>query len=436
MKKLLFAGIAVSMLAACSQDEVVPVNNDSNAIKFGVVTENGTRAEDIYCTNNPFANFQVFAKYGDAKYIDGDLIVKNGSNWDNNSGLRYWPNSGSLTFYAHRNGDKVFTWGEATDVPTFKEFKVEEKVNEQLDLMYAVKTESKTAEGKVTLNFRHALSQIVFNAKNTNENLYVEIDGVSVVNVNSKGTYTFPTGDTDNTLTHPDASGTEKNGSRGTWFKLDEDGNVTTESTLSELAQYNVTFNTVKLIGSGKEADDTDPVHLTSYDNDEGEGETPANFANAMILLPQTTTGFDLSKNIKNDNGSYFLVKCKIWNVADGEYDKENGIGDNYVLWGEDGEDGFKNIMIPVSLAWEEGKKYTYTFIFGQGNGGYDPDPEDPDTPDPVLVPITFNVTIDEFINVTPSIDVPMDKPTTPTEGENTGNGGENTENNEGGENA
>lgn len=60
-----------------------------------------------------------------------------------------------------------------------------------------------------------------------------------------------------------------------------------------------------------------------------------------------------------------------------------------------------------MGFQWEEGKKYTYTFVFGKGHGGYDPDPEDPDpnpddpyVPDPVLVPITFEVSVDEFIPV------------------------------------
>ena len=49
----------------------------------------------------------------------------------------------------------------------------------------------------VSLNFRHALSQIVFQAKNTNPNLYVEISGVKLVNVDDKGNYTLPEKDTD-----------------------------------------------------------------------------------------------------------------------------------------------------------------------------------------------------------------------------------------------
>ena len=81
-------------------------------------------------------------------------------------------------------------------------------------------------------------------------------------------------------------------------------------------------------------------------------------------------------------------------------------------LWPEEGE--FGDVAISLSNPtndpnkedgdtshdrWMQGKKYIYTLIFGEG-GGYKPDPDDPDEPDkptPVLVPITFTVTVDEF---------------------------------------
>ena len=78
-----------------------------------------------------------------------------------------------------------------------------------------------------------------------------------------------------------------------------------------------------------------------------------------------------------------------------------------------DDEDGYAYVAIPTSdIKWEQGKKYVYTFIFGEG-GGYIPpvDPEEPDTdPEdpgkPVLVPITFQVTVDDFIDGFQDIDM------------------------------
>ena len=63
-------------------------------------------------------------------------------------------------------------------------------------------------------------------------------------------------------------------------------------------------------------------------------------------------------------------------------------------------------IAIPFAAVWTQGKKYTYTFVFGKGNGGYDPT-----TGDDVLVPIDFEITVDDFVKVINSdTDVPMNE--------------------------
>ena len=48
-------------------------------------------------------------------------------------------------------------------------------------------------------------------------------------------------------------------------------------------------------------------------------------------------------------------------------------------------------IYVPVDGTWAEGYKYTYTFVFGAG-AGYEEDLETP-----VIVPISFNCTVDEM---------------------------------------
>jgi len=131
---------------------------------------------------------------------------------------------------------------------------------------------------------------------------------------------------------------------------------------------------------------------------------------NALLLLPQTSTVWNPETvptpgvDGNASNGSYFLVNCAIYNVAGDEFDAE----DDTPLWGT--TDAHKQAAIPVAINWEQGKKYIYTFIFGEG-GGYDPNPDpdpDPDDPDPVLIPITFEVTVDDFVEV-PAQDIDMD---------------------------
>ena len=393
MKKII-SGIAVLMLlVSCSKEEVIDVNHDGDEITFDVVTNSATRAADVYCNNNMPKEFYVSAISDGMSYINKDHIAYENDSWVNKSGVRYWPET-AVDFYAYYNDNGSYQWSvaEGKAVAKFVNFVVDDDVADQQDLIYAVKTnQSKPGEDAantpVALNFRHALSQIVFQAKNTNANLYVEISGVDVVNVGNTNTFTFPSVDTDkNIVDHEGATADYPAGADGwgTWAEL-TGGNIS----------YAVEFKPVAVKGG-----DNTAVALTTTDDSEKPGEYNAN---TMLLLPQTTTAWDAEKQLGTDGGSYFLVNCIIKNVKDG-----SGVaGDEDVyLWGD--ANAPKKLAIPVAFNWEQGKKYIYTLVFGEGNGGYEPDPDDP-TPDPVLVPITFTVTVDDFVTP-PATEVESDK--------------------------
>ena len=410
MKKFLFGTAGLLLIAAsCSKNEVVEVNQDGNEVQFSVVANNATKAADIYCNNNKPSEFTVYAESSDGKtYIDGDKIVSSdgGNTWVNQSGTRFWPNELTVDFYAVVNGDIKWdvTAAEGTAPASIKDFTVPTTVADQKDLLYSVKkglekgaTEADT--NPVELNFRHALSQIVFQAKNTNPNLYVEISEVSIVGVSSKGNFTFPITDTD----------AKKYGAHngGVTTISDYASGWGTWSSLSESAMYSVGFTKVEVPGDSSVKDLT-----TANDKPDGEDVTKEFSSKAMLLLPQTVAAWNPAENPKvlenenyaKDKGAYFLVKCAIYNVAGNEFAE----GDT-ALWGSTSE--HKNVAIPVNPTWEQGKKYIYTFVFGDG-GGYDPENPDPDPdgpdPDPVLIPITFEVTVDDFVEV-PAQDIDMD---------------------------
>lgn len=376
-------------LASCSNDELTSVNRDGDEIAFSVVTNSATRAADVYCNNNKPSGFNVWATFNDQTYINGDNVQYQGGKWVNTSGTRYWPD-GEVSFFAHVNAGDAFNWNGGQ--PKIENFTVGTDVATQQDLLYAVKTASKGTDGKAELNFRHALSQIVFQAKNTNPNLYVEISGVSVCKVKNQGTFTYPTDDTSDKVG-------EHNGGASIDYSTQKWGSWSTNGT----QQYDVTFNPVALNGNKTAT----AVSLTSAN------QTGKEFSsNAMLLLPQTTTAWDVNGDDAtgkpaDQDGSYFLVKCRIYNVSGETVDKQKDV----LLWGNADGTG-KDVAIPVQINWEQGKKYIYTFVFNNdGNGGYDPDPDDPDPdPTPVLVPITFEVTVDDFVPVTEE-EVKMDKP-------------------------
>lgn len=376
MKKFYFlaAGLML-MLGSCSQDDIVDVNRDGDEIRFTAVTNGSTRAADIYAPDNMPAGFKVSAMSQNKVYISGDSIVKSGSSWENTTGTRYWPED-AVDFYAHVNAGATFALNNGA--PKFNDFVVESAVGSQVDLLYAVKTGQTKEKTPVTLNFRHALSQIVFKARNESENIFVQIKGVKVKNVKNSGTYTFPTTTDPNLPT----SGSSDSENRGSWDLADTK------------ADYGVTFSLTDVKGSK-----TNPtvVNLTDV------------LGTTLMLMPQTTNAWNPETNPDPDGSTagseattdtYLLVDCVIYNVSGEGTDLP---GDNVCLWG-DGSNGSyttKELAIPVKFDWKEGHKYTYTLVFGNGNGGYDPDPDpdDPDKPEPVLVPISFEVTVDAFLD-------------------------------------
>lgn len=385
MKRFFWGAFGLLALTSCSNDELTSVNRDGDEIVFNVVTNSVSRAENVYCNNNLPGKFKVWARHANKPYIDGDVITKGGTEasptWVNSSGTRYWPNEGEVSFFASYNEGVTeanpLTWSD-DNIPSVL-FTVDNTVATQKDFIYAAKKQVKPANGgQVALNFRHALSQIVFKAKNTNSHLYVEIKGVSVCNVKSSNTFTYPLNTDDNIVNHNLGETAENDaattGSRGTWGENS-----------SGKATYNVTFeHAVALNGKTGEV-----KSLTNTD------ETEKQYSNVMLLLPQGIIAWDANEKPSAQDNSYFLVNCRIFNIAGTSFNESTDV----CLWGKKNGTEYeaKEVAIPISaITWEQGKKYIYTFVFGDGNGGYDPDPE---TPTPVLVPITFSVTVDDFVS-------------------------------------
>ncbi|MCC8036948.1 MAG: fimbrillin family protein [Bacteroidales bacterium] len=369
---------AMALVSSCSNDEMTAMS-EVDAINFGVTTESVSRAADVYCNANLLSSFQVWARYGNgiswSTYIDGDRIVYSNGTWENDNTPRYWPKEGTLDFYAVTNDQGCWDWNAGN--PVIRDFEVSEDVASQIDLLYAVKMgQSKPANSasKVMLNFRHALSQVVFQAKNINPKVYVEVEGVSICNVAGKGTYTLASLSTDGNTNEHSREGQYETSGRGNW------------TLASSASAYSVTFPTVSLSGDATAA----AVSLTNSD------ESAPAYTHTMMLLPQTSTAWDPNTGVRpaESAGTYFLIKCKVWNVAGDRFSPAD-----VAIW-EGSDHGASNVAIPVALNWEEGKKYIYTFIFGKGSG------YDPDGPTPVMVPITFDVTVDDFVNADQDVDL------------------------------
>lgn len=384
-KHLVLGALAVLALAACTKSEVVELNKGNEISLTAVTGKNLTKAQDGYCNSSLPSDFQVWA----STTTDPKVYFKNetytlSSGTYKSATAHYWP-AQNLDFFAAKNHNCDVTFNPSAAVPfKFTGYTVNSTVSAQTDFIYAVnKNQAKATPA--TLNFRHALSQIEFKAKNSNSSIRVFIDGIKVANVKSKGNFEV-TGETDRTVVdhdhafdplHPD-SDPRATESRGKW----------TYPTPIVTDSYSVTF-AEKEVASGSTVDLT-------YSSGEYN-------PNSMYLLPQSLTVWDGSGKANDSSDAYFIVNALIYNVADpsATFNK----ADNVVLWGtNDGSGNWSTkpiaVKIPAGQTWEDGKRYVYTFNFSTyGTGG-----TDPSTGDPVLTPIELTVSVDDFVDVAENV--------------------------------
>lgn len=355
------AGMAAAtlLLASCSNEEAVNVNEnvaEGDVIKFSAEATGLTRAADVFCPDNLPGSFLVYAKSGDNVFIHGNEITKGGSEgavtW-NSANKYYWPQAtaeNEATFYGSKYGN--FNWGTAGAEPTLA-FTVKANANEQEDLLYARTTSKKTADA-VKLNFRHALSQIVFKGQNTNSDIKVTVKGIKVCNVSESGVFTFPSANTDDNLAHQNPA-TIGEDTKGTW------GNFGNQK------DFGITFNSVSMT--------TDPQDLTALNDGKEYGD------NTLLLIPNenlTKWNGTTAAAAEGQEGTYFVLDIVVTNNAKtGE--------DTIELWNG-------KVAVAADFSnWKSGMKYIYTFDFTNTAG------KDPDTNEPVLVGVTFTCDVDAF---------------------------------------
>ena len=367
LKLFLLATSAVA-LASCSSDAVVEDNAAGNAIQFSAAAGKASRAADYYCNANLPADFHVWASVNGKQYFADETYAKGeGSTYSITGGVeRYWPNE-EISFFAAKNYD-AFNWNVAT--ASTMTITPALAAKDQKDLLYAYTVSNRGTNnnfnaGKAKLNFRHALSQVVFYALNENSKIYVEIENISLNNAAATGTFTLPIGAanvTDDNLQDHTQVGAAKTKGLGTWA-VDGKAKFTADVTKGT--------NTLVALTAEKQ-------NLTDNANEN-------DFGQSLLVLPENVTAWDKTKVTAETTGSYFTVKCKIRNIAGAAV-----ADDDVYLWGNATE--ARELLIPVNFNWEQGKKYIYTIKFTKtGHAGYDEDGND------VLIPIQFDVTVDDF---------------------------------------
>lgn len=369
MKKVIFGTALASMalLSACSSDnELANVGTTANnAIGFHVVGNKAeTRATPITPDNLTTTDFNVFA-YKNNNGTDGEIFMGDKENdnhlygvrikyetetnkwvYNDPNELRYWPTT-ALNFYAVNPGSTTsFSWNftnqkkqitYACSDEYVKNSKGEYFNPKNIDAMYAVtKNQTQTNnDGFVKFNFKHILSQVVFQAKTQYANMEVEIKALSIHNFIFSGTFTIPEGEP----------------SQNDWAP--------------NQVHYNKSGFTAVMDESIKVAKTDEVTNIST--------EGP------MLFIPQKLTEWDLKGNIDAVNAanapkqSYLKITCKI---------KQSGA----YLFGDDTK--FDELYVPFGADWQPGKRYIYTLIFG---GGYNAQGQ------AILKPIKFDPEVETW---------------------------------------
>ena len=375
--KFLFLALsAMALVTGCSNDETIELNN-GNAIDFSVTAGKLTRATAT--TTNNIKLFQVWAYTEDGKpYMTRTEVRKAGDNWTYD-GTKFWPD-GSLDFVAiSPDISASFTAGLTSSNSKNIGYDVEDG---RTDLLYAAnygETKDDHKTDPVTINFRHALSQIVLKAKLTeNSTIDVKINSVKIDSIIYKGNLYLAKKDTDPNISTEGKTDTETDDTWGKW-------GLASSAQPANFMTYLMTFDEKSL------------------------GHESIEIGEPLFLLPQTLNPWLTLKEGKPQitGKARLLINCQI---VDRDSKKQ--------LWpASSDKDGFAEVAISLDNPkndpnrepdkegndskhdkWMQGKKYTYTLIFGEG-GGYNPGPNPDPTPDPVLVPVKFEVTVDEFQN-------------------------------------
>ena len=345
MKKIfLLAAAAVALMASCTKTEVVETVNDQNAITFNAFFHKATKATEV--TTADISAFEVTAMLNNAPYFEAVKVSKNGSAWTY-SPVQYWPAEGELDFFAWapldstgitENAYNVFTVAPPADAA------------KQPDFVVARTQGSKTgatnnATSGVTINFRHAMSQIAVKVYNSNPNLEFDIYGWKVCGVDVDGTFTL------------------------------KDANTDTNDA-AKLAYADWTDNTGNF--TGVFYDDFDLFNKAVSSAEASTAAAAITGATPMILVPQngaTAAAAYVSGDADATmDGSYIAIDMLIKNSTD-----HTAVATRqWCCW-------------PAAFSWEPGYKYTYVIDLSEGgykelnDGKTETNPKEDDDLDPVL---------------------------------------------------
>lgn len=373
MKKLFFiAAIAGAALVSCTKNEVAPSVNEQQEISFAApVISTSTKVTEVANNYDTDLTFSVWAHYYDqandgsvyTNFADGEVYMNEVpvkyddalKGWKNEATTYYWPKNGSLTFIAYSPSAVASNADVDANGIKFTDYVVGAPAN-QVDLLYSERAYNKTAVDRATasanpyagvqINFKHALSSILFKVKAHADyaGTVLTVKKIEVLNAYSTGDFTQGLADQDGATT----------GQKVTINEVE----TQTKAEWSDYATetiYTAYESTTGIVLSHTNAVYTHNATATATTN-----------TTDLILLPQdlkhTTTTKDVTIKVTYtlENGD---TEAPIEQVA--EVSLVTGNANDYFT------DGTNKIS-----AWEMGKRYTYTIEVGLNEIYFDPSVE------------------------------------------------------------
>lgn len=311
--------------------------SDRNAIRFNTTLQGATRAS---VTESNFSTFNVTALKGSSEYFSNLGVNKQtDGRWTTERTVNWPPDGSSLQFFAYAPTSLSSKVSITNAAQKLTGYTPASDVDNQDDILTAYNSAS---GGTVQMTFKHALSMIEIKAQNsTTEGYEMKVKGVKLGWIPSTADMTFQTADAFPQWATPIAD---------------------TE------ASYII--------------EGTTPFSLTSTAQSLMFGKD--NF----LMIPQQLTAWNNSS--PSTKAAYIGVLCQITNGSRNVYPTDPA--------------KYGWVVVGINTLWEPGHKYVYTLDFFKNGGAGYVDPDDPDNPGkPVIedVPISFSVSIKDWINGT-----------------------------------
>lgn len=309
-KKIFLAAMAMTVMAACNNDEV---NESIDApIAFDTYVGKQTRASQTTIDNlDAFGIYAYVTANSPFQLMDNEKISKNESAWTY-SNIKYWPENDKVDFFAY--APYKASWTNYSSAEKAFSYSVPAEASAQEDLIAATAFgKDKTSNGgKVNLVFKHLLSRIGFSA--TLDKDYapatVTVTGLEVLykggTIDSQSKFTFA------------GSGDSGDNEAGTWA-TSADTQLPDGATSGELISKDVVMT-------------TSAQSLNTFNEPATATDT------YLMLLPQQVEANDIQAKI-----TYTIT-----------YTNPDAVVTNV-----------KTIDLPA-VAWIMGKAYTYNFVISQ----------------------------------------------------------------------